>query len=383
MKQTRIGLPQPAAPRTMPWATASTVDHLQRREDGDDGVDVWILGRRHGWQPRTAAPWRWRSCPPGWRRWPRARRTARILLGVAASVAICRPSSTQASVARMPGPPELVTIATPVAARHRLARECRGVDEQLLDAGGSGSRRSARTATRRRCRRRPASRCATRRRARPPRCAPTSRRRSASSSSHPPRDLQEPLRVAEALEVHQDDPRPRIVLPSTPAGRCPRRRPCCRATRTSRGRARARAAARGSPRRARRDCDENATVARHRLGVAENVACSRNAGSLLMSPCSSARSSRMPYRRTMSTTSRSSTAPGLADLLEPRRDDHRGPGRPCGRRTRPARRRHAAGHGDDRPGPPGREWPRRWGSTSSRGPPWPCGLTGNTCPWNS
>ena len=57
-------------------------------------------------------------------------------------------------------------------------------------------------------------------------------------AADPPRDLRELARVAEALQVQQDhlgraDPRP-----STAAGRCPRRRPCCRPTRTSRRRGR-------------------------------------------------------------------------------------------------------------------------------------------------
>ena len=67
-----------------------------------------------------------------------------------------------------------------------------------------------------------------------------------------PSDLAELLRVPEALEIEQDDGRPRIVGPVPESDRCPTRPPCCPPRRSSRCRCRAASRSRGSPGPARR-----------------------------------------------------------------------------------------------------------------------------------
>ena len=64
-------------------------------------------------------------------------------------------------------------------------------------------------------------------------------------------------------------------------------------------------------------CDENAMLPASGSVVAENVPCSRNAGSLLITPMQFGPIIRMPYRRTMSRTSASNTAPSSPTSLNP------------------------------------------------------------------
>ena len=94
-------------------ATSSRVLGDDRDVDRDDGVDVRIVEQ----QPQRAAvvirATPRRSCRPDCRRSPRAGAYARRLSSVAsASCAISSPRASQASAARMPGPPAFVTIAT-------------------------------------------------------------------------------------------------------------------------------------------------------------------------------------------------------------------------------------------------------------------------------
>ena len=161
------------------------------------------------------------------------------------------PFASHASAARMPGPPALVRIATRGSARDRLMRQQgshveelleplgaddAGLAEQRVDHGIAGGERSGvrgggagagvRTAG--------------------------FDRHDRLEASDPARDLAELLRIAEALEIEQDDAGAGIVGPGTGSDRCPRRRPCSPPRRSWRSRCRAAWRNRGWPGRAPR-----------------------------------------------------------------------------------------------------------------------------------
>ena len=267
--------------------------HERRNEDGDHAVDL----RRRGGALRgrggsgPAAPRR--ACRRDCRRSPRPAETiAARRASLSPSAGSCRPCASQASAARIPGPPALVRMATPRAARHRLVREQGRDVEQLLeplgpdDAGlpeqgvDDGVARRQRAGVRGRG-------------ARPGVRAAGLDRDDRLGAADAPGDLAELLRVAEALEVEQDDRRCADRRPSTESDRCPRRRPCCRPRRSSRCRCRAASRSRGSRGPARR----SASTSRRRPAggyTGENVAFRRTAGSVLSRPMQLGPISRQP-----------------------------------------------------------------------------------------
>ena len=135
------------------------------------------------------------------------------------------PAASQASAARMPGPPALVTMADAAPRRQRLRVQAGPPGRTSRRACRRESRPIDETRHRRRRRWRRAPRYGCRRRACPRACARTSPRRSAwlRDSACQSRKT---ARVAERFQVEQDDVRRRIAFPVFEQVVARRRRPC-------------------------------------------------------------------------------------------------------------------------------------------------------------
>ena len=181
-----------------------------------------------------------------------------------------RPAASQASAQRIPSPPALVSDADAMAARQRLRREQRRRVEELLERVGADhaclvEERVDRRVRAGECRRVRA------RRARAGRVAPALQREDRLRRATRRASARELPRVAERLEVEQDDVGLSGRPPSTRAGRSTRRRPCCRSRRTTRARGRARPPARAARARARRSAREADVPGRDRCARERRV----------------------------------------------------------------------------------------------------------------
>ena len=137
---------------------------------------------------------------------------------------------------------------------------------------------------------------------------------------HAPGDLHEPLRVAEALEVHEDDVRPRVVLPHSSRSFPDTSALLPSETNIDRPEAELATSARGSPRRARRTATRT-RCCRQRLGGGRER-CLQPDGGVRVDDAHAVRTDHAGCR-TGARCRRPSLHRGarLAHFLEARRDD--------------------------------------------------------------
>ena len=214
---------RPESPRRSPLTA-----RVDRRVDDDQRVGV--LAAR-----TTSIAWRYSSGPAeatmstglpmlaaGGRKAPQPRRGSRSRTAGRSS-----PDASQASTARIPGPPALVTMATRrpagsgCASRQARCRTSRRSCPRGSRPPGERARRP-----RRRWRRAPPCGCPAARE--PAARAPGFHGDDRLGAADAARQAREPPRVPERLEIEQDDARSPRLLPSTRADRCWTRPPCCR-----------------------------------------------------------------------------------------------------------------------------------------------------------
>ena len=202
--------------------------------------------------PRRSRPWPTRACRPDSRRSPRpaaARASARRrLVGERRKL---QPRGLARVGAEDPEAAGVREDGDAPAARQRLRGEQHRDVDELLERLGPDHACLAEERVDRGVRARERGRVRPRGRA-PAAVAPALEREDRLRARDAARDARELARVAERLEVEDDQARSRRRPPTTRAGRSTRRPPCCRSRRTPRARGRATRPPRAPRARARR-----------------------------------------------------------------------------------------------------------------------------------